>query len=1847
MNTSYLIKGKLLLIFLILCLCSMGFNLSINEVLYRHSNTSGDLDEFFQFIELYNDSNQTLSLDGYSITGSVSFKFNSSHTVAANGYIVLTQSVSDLNGEFDLFNNPNVVGSFENEFLEYEGSVILRDDNFQTIDHLTYSGWDDWPSTDVGQGYSIQKKHYNLNSNIAGSWKSAAPTPYAINSVFESNYTTLPTIIESAHTPSAPNPNDAVLVTAKIGNTLSNVNVELHYQLVDAGSYIERDDPNYDTDWTILSMNDNGSNGDITSNDSIFSVSLPSNFQVNRRLVRYRIEVSNNSGYEEIYPDQYFDEANFSYYVYNQYDNVGSININNLNPLPTVQLIYNSTPGYNRVAYHTMVVNDEVYDHVRVQRRTFYNSGKPNYTFFCNRSNPVQLYNDEFQPDKVPKENFGFSSTFMNDRNAHGLTESLIFKFFDLNNASASRGDYYHLRIVNSTNSADDFEGIHMLRDQIRNGRSAFNEDFLRERNMPDGNIYNYKGFGLRHSGKNGPYGLWNAEFTTWNDILSNSLDGCSSCPIDPISQADFEQWLDLDNHYGFMIAQELIANNETNYAGQHHYFEYYNPVSQKWRIFPDDFNAVFGAPRDEVALYDRSICDPFEDVRGPVKVPLLAVNNLKVQLEIRMREAVDLLYSPDQSSFLVDNESESIYNPNNATNWTDADKIRRNQTYTSYETDVKDWYKTFMDTRRSYLNSTYSSGKIPAKPTITYTGDPNHAIDGLSFTNSNYSDPQGDAFVSMQWRIGEISDPANPTYQNISEDIYEITPVFLSDEITTFSNAYTFTVGNLEANRTYRARVRYKDATNRWSRWSDAYEFIGTSAQSYIPPAIVISELMIVPTDNCGAEYVELYNNSNSTVDLSNFSIGGGIDFEFNPGTTIASHDVVVIASDSISFVFKHGFSPVGEFNRHISSNGEDILLYGDFDVLADEVNYENNASWPDFSTGNSIEVVDYNLNNDDGSNWVAVSNCGNPGISNQQIDCSTLQVSVSKTDQSCPNINNGEITLSVTGGLGQYNYSWSNGSSTSDINNLAPGNYDVVITDQNNCMLNESLSIASAGSIAPINLSLTSVSQNAINLSWNAISNNNSYNVQYREAGFGSWTTLQTSNNLIQINSLTDCSIYEVRVGGACSTLDANLYNGIESYATSGDLDLTESITDVGCFNGNNGEISLQINNGTPPYQIMWNTNQSTLTINNLVAGPYDVSILDASNCFVNETYIVVESSDLNLSANATNETAVNANDGAITVSVSGGQGPFTYLWSNGASTASINNLTPGSYSVEITDVNGCSKIESYTVNAYDCSAFEISVNGSNESAYQSNDGSAIAFPNFGSAPYTYLWSNGASGLSITNLTPGIYSVTATDQAGCDVTESVEILAFDCSVFNVTISNTNQGSFGVNNGFAFANVLSGVPPYTYSWSTGSTNQSTNNLAPGIYNVTVTDQSGCEIIESVEILPYDCSVLNLLISKNDQNNYGVNDGSATVSIVSGVPPYTYLWSTGATTQGINNLAPNSYSVTVTSGDNCQATSTVNINGINCGNFDATYSIIDESCFGEMDGSITTNVIGGQMPYTYLWSNGSTSSFLSNQTSGTYTVTISDNLGCSTSDIVTINGPLSPISDTAQISDLSSFSSADGAIDLTVSGGVPPYSYFWSTGAVTEDISNLSLGSYWVIISDASNCSYSNSYLIDVMPICSQPININFATSNNGVTVFWDAPANGADDYSFEYRLLGNSLWNVDTSANTLYVLNNLISCSTYEFRISSNCGGLNSTYTKTDTFNTTGCQPPCPSNLIESNNSNLISGLYQVTDFISSNGIVSATSVITYQAENYIFLNDGFEVKIGGDFEAKIDICQ
>jgi predicted transcriptional regulator YheO len=285
----------------------------------------------------------------------------------------------------------------------------------------------------------------------------------------------------------------------------------------------------------------------------------------------------------------------------------------------------------------------------------------------------------------------------------------------------------------------------------------------------------------------------------------------------------------------------------------------------------------------------------------------------------------------------------------------------------------------------------------------------------------------------------------------------------------------------------------------------------------------------------------------------------------------------------------------------------------------------------------------------------------------------------------------------------------------------------------------------------------------------------------------------------------------------------------------------------------------------------------------------------------------------------------------DGSASVTITGNIGALSYLWSNGANAPSISNLLAGSYTVTITESVNCKTVS--TVVIAEPSAISVTCTNTNVTTNGGTDGTADVAASGGTVPYSYLWSTGATTSSITNLTSGTYTVTVSDANGCSDVCSSQITEPNCNLVT-TASSTPVTCHGGTDGSASVTITGNIGALSYLWSNGANAPSISNLLAGSYTVTITESANCKSVSTVVIT--EPSAISIICSKIDVTTSGGSNGTASVAANGGTAPYSYLWSTGATTSSMTNLTAGTYTVTVNDANGCSDICTSQIIEPNC-----------------------------------------------------------------------------------------------------------------------------------------------------------------------------------------------------------------------------------------------------------------------------------------------------------------------
>ncbi|MDQ3192508.1 MAG: SprB repeat-containing protein, partial [Bacteroidota bacterium] len=614
---------------------------------------------------------------------------------------------------------------------------------------------------------------------------------------------------------------------------------------------------------------------------------------------------------------------------------------------------------------------------------------------------------------------------------------------------------------------------------------------------------------------------------------------------------------------------------------------------------------------------------------------------------------------------------------------------------------------------------------------------------------------------------------------------------------------------------------------------------------------------------------------------------------------------------------------------------------------------------------------------------------------------------------------------SATVSNGSGNYSYSWSNGIALNNISNLCSGNYTLTVTDNVlGCISFATVTITQPSLIgfgfpSSIDASCLSGCDGTATVYPTGGSLPYAYSWNFSSVTTQTATGLCAGSNIVTVTDANGCVSGQTILIG---TQPAFTATAATTNATCGDCD---------------GSATLTVSGGTGPYTYQWSNSGTQATASNLCAGVYSVEITDGNNCSqILNVNISNSGGATGEDIDVTNVTCFGLSDGSAVVnSVIGGTAPYTYLWLPGGQiTNSINNVTAGNYSLEITDANGCKRLTNVEILQGD----QIVANSiiTNSSCTTCN-GSVNLITSGGVGPYTYNWSGGQTSSSLTGLCAGLYDVIINDNNGCS--ELLYIPVSNISGPTASITSTNINCFGACNGTATVTASGGSGTYNYAWTPGSSVSATStNLCSGTYFVEVQDAaSGCITFMSATLT----SPTQLALSTPnviDVTCGGNCDGEATIIAHGGVLPYTYNWGNGINT----DLCSGTYPVTVTDDNGCTASQSLSINEPTPISITITNSV-DASCSNVNDGSIEISSSGGTGTLSNSWSTGATGNTITNLYPGDYTLTVTDQAGCEKDTIITIN-PLMQVSALA-LGD-TSYCEGNGPVILSGNGGT---TYTW------------------------------------------------------------------------------------------------------------------------------------------------------------------------------------------------------
>ncbi|MEY3368681.1 MAG: hypothetical protein RI973_1836, partial [Bacteroidota bacterium] len=823
------------------------------------------------------------------------------------------------------------------------------------------------------------------------------------------------------------------------------------------------------------------------------------------------------------------------------------------------------------------------------------------------------------------------------------------------------------------------------------------------------------------------------------------------------------------------------------------------------------------------------------------------------------------------------------------------------------------------------------------------------------------------------------------------------------------------------------------------------------------------------------GSNYNISWSNGSSATSLSNLS----------PGTYTVTVSTIGTCSQTASFTVPDQPSlPVLSANATPATCGQSngsVSLSASGGASPYAYNWSNGSTNPGISNlpGGSYSVTVTGANGCTATLSVTVQDNPISFNINSTIDPNTT----------C-NVNspNGGISLSIAP-PGNYTITWFNGSNATTLSNLAAGPYSVTVSAGGNCTQTLNLTVPNQPYLPQLVPLSTPSTCGQSNGSATVIASNGVAPYTY------SWSNGGNANSINNVPS----GNYQVTVTGANNcTVSANVNIGNNNPPIS----ILGTATGNTSCQGPNGSVNITVQpNGT--YIFNWSNGSSQEDISNLAPGNYTVTVSAGTSCSQTATFNVPDQTQLPL-LNATTTPPFCSNpNGAINLNVIGGATPYSFLWSNGATTQSLGGLLPGTYSVTLTTAAGCTAATTVTLTS---SSTAISLNGTvfpNASCTSPNGSVELQIqpptpPQGGN--YNISWSNGSTNQNLVNAAPGVYVVTVSAGPSCTQTANFTVpnIAFPPTLTTAVTAAT----CGQANGAIDLTVEGGSSPYQYFWANGNFSQDLNNLTPGLYAVTVTDANNCTAAASASIVNNNL-VLNISGTPAPNTSCTAPNGGIDITVTP-AGNYNYQWSNAASTQDIGNLAAGSYSVTVSAGGSCTANASFTVS--NQTSLPQVSASVTAAICGENNGGINLTVSGATAPYTFAWSNSTSTEDLSGLLPGNYTVTVTSANGCTAAETINVPNNSSSFSISGTTQPLSSCLSANGQVNLTITPS-GSYGISWSNGQITEDITGLQAGTYTVTVTSNGTCSASASFIVEdetSFPTLSQTLTAELCGQSDG-----------------------------------------------------------------------------------------------------------------------------------------------
>lgn len=956
-----------------------------------------------------------------------------------------------------------------------------------------------------------------------------------------------------------------------------------------------------------------------------------------------------------------------------------------------------------------------------------------------------------------------------------------------------------------------------------------------------------------------------------------------------------------------------------------------------------------------------------------------------------------------------------------------------------------------------------YQNGDIYFDAGITY---PNNG-----FRNFFYAKFDNTGLINSTFRILSKSNTSNVLSMTYNNNEFAITGYFTDSMYINSTPLYnSYSTGNLFVYKFY------KDNTCNWVRTIRGNGTIsGRSISMDNSGNVYVCGIFDSPTI-----LIDSTNTLLSTQSINNVGLNDLISFKYSPNGTLQfiKHKGTPMQEDAFNIIaYDDEYIVSGQFGNVIQFAGQSITTRGLLDGFA--LIYNNNGieefalsagGTQDDYASNCYRLLDKYIfinvfksstieHDDDWDNyWIKTNPNANRDLT---IACyGPFYNDTILNNVPCSGGNNGSIELTPNGGRAPYTYSWSDGQSNATATGLSDGTYSVTVIDANGARIRDTITLATTPELAVSILDTVTINCQNINNGTATVLPVNG-NTPFTYAWTGSASTTSTANDL-------GIGWHYVSVTDVCGTKKDSVF--VKSLpALSATLSTHAQL--LICATDDNGEVTVQTTDGVAPFTYTWDDMVApAATRNDLDTGWHYVTITDVCAVPIKDSIRVNYLPEVNVNITSSSPASCPVGgDGYAFALATSGIPPYAYAWSNSSSTSNeASDLLSGWQYVTVTDfckstVDSINVTWSPVVTSTAAVVSKVTCTGL-------FNGSATVTPTLGKTPYTYLWSNPAAETTATatQLGTGWNFVTVTD--GCTSTHVDSVYMTIESALTDTVILTTQASCPASsNGSATATVITGVPVYSYLWDNGIATATNNTLTVGWHYVTITDGCGPKV-DSVQVtnkalMQVTLSTQNILLT------CATDLGTVTVQVQDGVAPFTYQWDDILAPGATRTLDTGWHYVTVTDFCNLPYTDSVRVNHLPEVMIDGISAQV-ASCPAGGDGEATVLAESGVPPYSYAWSNStSTSATATDLLTGWQYVTVSDYCISKVDSVEIIAMPALEASITDS-SNVNCSAGADGSATITASNGGYPYTYSWTNGETTATAIALPAGWNWVTITD-------------------------------------------------------------------------------------------------------------------------------------------------------------------------------